>query len=258
MKSNQKFENPFGNIFEKAYAQDADLIVSPTLPVDPNLQGPLFGTGPDITGTPTTPSSGLATIKLTSDEASDLQMNDSFTLKVEILSNDLNISGFGVTIVFNPNKLEILNTKYLDTYFTNNNEINADEFNGTISIKGDALEDAITINRAIAEIEFAVRSEGLIDINVDEDSEATFLNSETGENIPLNFLNFETQVGVSEVTSTSTTMISPTQTTTSTYKVIPKSDIESISEIWPLFVGGLVLVIGLWMKKASQKDEDIF
>ena len=51
MDSKNIFENPFGNIFEKVSAQEADAVVSPTLPVDPNLQGPLFGEIPEPTET---------------------------------------------------------------------------------------------------------------------------------------------------------------------------------------------------------------
>lgn len=257
------FENPFGNIFERVKAQGSDAVASPTLPVDPNLSG---NGGPASTPIPTDPVTEDGTsITLVSDKTNGLEQDDSIKIDVEIETNEETASEFRIQIVYNPNKLELTNNTFVDTYFTEESSIEVDELSGDIIIQGKATSEARTINRSIAELNFDIVSSGIVNLTIEETG--SLVKSETEENILKVVKGLELEVGDITDEPTITPEESPTETLaetsytpkpTSGIKYIPKSALDTPADYVPVVFGSLLVAIGLWLSWNKKRKDDLF
>lgn len=240
MKSSNPFENPFGDIFSQAYAQGIDTLSAPTLPVDPNLKGPLFD-GP-------VPGEGKpkdSTIKLSLKDAKKVNKGDTFTVNVEVLTDKNKVGVMEINIEFNPNKVSFQSKKFLDTYFTREQSITVDKSAGTIKISAKATGENATVNRIVSSLQFKAISDGKIEIGILKDQ--SFLYDEGTNNILKITENLSFDVGA-EITTNHTTNNSPHS--------LPKSDFSSLNQYSPYVAGAVFLTVGLYLLKVSKSKKE--
>ncbi len=236
------FENPFGNIFQKIYAQGVDTVVSPTLPVDPNLIGPLFE---DAT-------SGSISVNLIS---STLQVNagDLVDVDIEITTGEQSIKSFIIYIKYDPTILKIIDKDYIDTVFIDESDISIDETTGNIIIKANLQDSVASLNRTVANIRFTSLIPENTTITIDKDQSQIL--DEDGTNVfdKNNSLNIQIFAD-EEIIPTPTTIPSLIPTPTAIITEIPKSDLTDPKGFLSMILGIVVLLSGVWALKISRKS----
>lgn len=245
------FENPFEKIIRIAQAQESGTVVSPTLPVDPNIGNP--NPPVTITGTPT-PSEGGSTALITKDSSEELDVGDVFTTNVSIKSDEIGVTGFKLYIQFDPNKLKALGSEYSDTYFTLNSGVTINQSAGEIIVEGTAQDDARSINRSVGTIDFSIDSTGPSTISISQSSPESVV-ADTSSNTLTTVVNLEVMTGdETPITQTPTSIV-----TKPGISELPKNDFTDVSQYLPAVGGSIVLLVGLWMVMLKRtKDDDIF
>lgn len=256
------FENPFEKFINQAKAQGTDIVLSPTLPVDPSIGNP--GITQTVTTTPTpTPASttNKVDVIVTTEDASNLKPGDTFKMKIEIKSGTIEVSAIKLVFNYSKNKLVVDSSEYLDGYFTIGSGITVDEDAETITISGGALDTANTINREYAEITFSVESIGQIEIT--PDTTQSYIRNGSGQNVIGNIGQINFSVGDVVVSQSPTQTGTPSQqtnvpTATYSYKVIPKSDFDDVVVYLPFAAGAAFILIGVWLSKLKHHNNDVY
>lgn len=231
--STTKFENPFKNIFLTTYAQSSDVVVSPTLPVDPNLVGPLFES--NNTG---------ATASLVS-STTQIRIGDKFESELKIETGNQILSSFKITFQYDPAFFLYQSDSVLKGEFEEIVDITIDETTGVITIEGTIGSDAIKINDSLIKFEFRSIKSGSTSINiVPQDS---YLNTPNGENILAKSISVDL-----EILGSSATIVTPTPLITQ----IPKSNLSDPGNIWGLIVGILAIVLGVWASMTARNKKE--
>jgi hypothetical protein len=255
MKSTtQRFENPFGNIFQKAQAQGLDAIASPTLPVDPELQGPLWADAqvpPEPE--PTQPTSQNIKASITTESTDRINVADKVILFVELKTNETNVQKFKITIKYNPAKLKLHDSQYLDTYFTKNQKLDTQTLPDHITIEAEALASSKTINRRIASLEFEVLSPGSTALEIITKDNQSYILNDDQVNVLNSIENLEIAAG-EEIKQ----FVPDEQTPIAQITKIPDSSFYSISDYIGFLWGIIFLVIGVLLSKVARKKDHDF
>jgi hypothetical protein len=221
-QSNTNFENPFGNIFIRTYAQSSDTVVSPTLPVDPNLTGPLFESSEVLE----------ASASMVIDGSPQIRVGDSLTTNLEINSGGQSISIVSIVIEYDGQYLRYTNHEIPSVIEL---DVTVNEPNGTITMVGQ-FESPVLINQILASIDFTSIQQGSTTINIVP--QMSILETIEGNNVLENARGATVEILGSDAVVTSPTEVIITQ--------IPKSSLTDPGNIWGVLIGFLAIVTGFW------------
>jgi len=245
-------------IAPKVKAQTIDAVSQPTF-------GPIeLSGGSELNGQ----------VTITASDTS-VDIGDTFTVAVEINTNDVNINEYRVTIDFDPTKLTVIDAdpntdgtqiSFLDNVFTIANPVDDNTVSsvGRIRLVASAPSQPLTVNTQVAEIEFQAQSLGDTSIQVVEGNTGTQLIRQAG--IGLSYSTNEVSISVEQettqdddqndtTTSGSTTTGSSTGSTSGTTGTIVETPNTSISpgvlSFISLLFGGALITLGsmLWFNR---------
>ena len=148
-----------GNVFQTAYAQGADTVLSATLPVDPNLTGPLFDTGPITTG---------ANIKLSLNNSDAISLGEVVDVNIEVNSEEEILEEFQISISYDTDRLQLIDQEYFDSVFLENAGISVNETIGEVFVSGKSIDGEVSINRIVANVRFEALEAGTTNITVSQ------------------------------------------------------------------------------------------
>ncbi len=199
-------EDLFIKLVPKVSAQSFDALAQPTFgSID-------IGGGSSITGS----------VLLSSDKTS-VTVGERFKVRVELKTNDVNISEYRVVVDFDPTKLTVIDAdpsvngtqvRVLDEVFTVPNPLddNTVASVGRIRVRASAPSTPLTVNKDVVEIEFQAQSAGSTGIKVVEGSVGSQIVREAG--VGLSYTANEVTIDVTTQTSTTTTGSTTGTTTT--------------------------------------------
>ncbi len=180
-------------------------------------------------------------LKLTS-SVSTLQIGSLASCDISIESGEERIEGYTISITFDANVLEVVDTNLtqtgvqiesLDTYSTISTN-SADNTGGTITLTATVSGSAQSINRKIAEITFRALQTGTSIVSINQSQ------SSIENNVGQDVLGSTTSVNFTVTGQTSTT------TTTTSGSQLPASGIsDTLAAMGSIFSGLLMLYIGL-------------
>ncbi len=215
--SRPKFENPFGNIWSVAQAQDADAVAAPTIPIDDGRVSPTPST--------TIPDSNKLNMKLAQANPGNLSKGETTIIQLEINSKNSLVGRIQSTFTFDPEMLDVLQGTLIDPYFTKNEEILINKIQGIIVVSTDANGSPVPLNRPIVEFEVRIKDLGKTSLVFEEDSFSSFIKDAGNRNLPIEFSDL-TLEAVDEENPTPTTSeaisITPSPTTTQVATFTPK------------------------------------
>lgn len=225
------------NLIDDVIAQ-----AEPTFP----YEGPFEETNPE-------PSEN-AIIKLSSNY-SQLEINKNFSIDIEINSGNQKVKSYALTITFNPQILEVIDSdsftsgiqiNFTDTFSTvGTNSVN--NSTGKITITASVNGEATTINRRIGQINLRTKAVGTSIVSIDKS--LSNVTSRAGANIigSTTSLNF-TVTGQSGI-------ITPTTTTTQKNATLPSSGFfDNLASISVVTIGIIMVYIGVRSIKENEKS----
>lgn len=256
-------------LIPKVNAQDLDALAQPTF-------GPLdIGAGNSVN----------ASVLLSSDKTA-VEDTETFTVTVELQTNDVNISEYRLVIDFDPTKVSVVEDSdpvtqgtqitVLDDVFQveSPEEDNSVSSVGRILLQLSAPDQALTVNRNVAQITFQAQSTGTANISIVEGTVGTQIIRQAGVGLP--FSSNEISVEISDepidqnqdtTTNTTgdnntTTTGTPSPTTTTTTgtqppKVIPDTAItDDFGSLIILLISVVSIVLGASLFFGNKDEYD--
>ena len=233
------------NLIQIAKAQGADTLASPTFPFNP----------PGGVVNPPVQTDDQHAITLATDKT-QINTSENFRVRVTLDSQTEELGGFTITISFDPEYLKVLDSDltvsgvqvdFIDTvYETTVNSAN--NSTGIITIKAEVPEgEETTLSRTVAEIEFTALKAGTSEVKMIQSSSSLVSTQGTDLLEETNSLNFN----ISTKTATDTT-----DGTTQPPGVIPKTGIYDNPAYLSIFIGLLLVVIGIILTRTSSSEKN--
>jgi hypothetical protein len=248
------------NLIPNASAQTLDAVSQPT-----------FG-AIDTGGASTITGSVL----LTTDKTA-VKVGETFKVRIEIKTNDVNITEYRIAIDFDPTKFKVVDAdtqtqgtqiRVLDDIFTIQNiqEDNTVASVGRIRLKAVTPSAPIAVNKIVAEFEMQAQAVGTSAIKIVEGSTGTQLVRQAG--VGLAYTSNEISIQITTQQQTTTTTGQPTttgstttsttttgQSTTTTGTQIPATAIgDSLFTALSLLGGLCLIVLGFLLRRGGKRQ----
>lgn len=232
------------NLIEKAKAEGADVLASPTFPFSVPGSGSSTGTGTTVEG---------RSILLETDTTS-VNSQQKFIVRIKVNSDETEISGFTVSVDFDPDYLQVVDADtsltgtqidYQDTTFEAAVNI-VNNTSGLINLRAETEEgQTSSISRTVAEIEFVALEAGTSEVTITE------TNSNIISTSGVDVLDSTNSIKFNISTQAIDTTIDIEEEATS----IPKTGISDNLDLLTASIGGILLITtGLYIRKLSKRE----
>lgn len=237
----------FLELIEKAKAQGADSLASPTFPFTPP-----GGVIPDPGDQP----SAEATSVTMETNSNSVVAGETFRIRLIVDSQEDEIDNLTITISFDPDYFQVIDSDqtqngtqvdFLDTAL-NETANSVNNTTGIISLKAETEEVAASVTRTIAEIELTAIKSGTSEIKVLKSNSTLISPSGTDLLEDVNAINFNI--------STQSNQIDPSDQDPIDDGYIPKTGFYDDPAFLTIGLGMLLIVVGIILTRISRGEKN--